>query len=248
MQIIKCTISYDGSGFSGFQIQQNKRTVQGELELALKKMHKGKMIRIQSSGRTDKGVHAMAQVFHFETPFSIQPTSWRNALQTLVPDDIEIGRVQEVSDSFHARYSAVAKEYRYYVLNTPERDLFQRNYAWFSNASYDLEKMQEACQILEGTHDFTTFSSAKSTVKGSKVRTMHKVYCYREGPYICFELRGTGFLQHMVRIIVASLLDVGCGKITVADIRRILQEKDRSEAGLTIPAVGLYLWEVSYPE
>lgn len=248
MQKLKCTIAYDGSGFSGFQIQPNQRTVQGEVEHALKKMHKGENIRIHSSGRTDAGVHAMAQVFHFETPLSIEPAAWRNALQTLVPDDIDIRSIEVVPKAFHARFDAVAKEYRYFVLNTPERDLFQRHYAYFSNAAYAVEQMQQACSVFEGTHDFTSFSSAKSTVKGSKVRTMYQVECFRDEPYICFILRGTGFLQHMVRIMVGALLEVGRGEKTVTDIERILQEKNRIEAGVTIPPEGLYLWEVTYPE
>src|SRR5699024_6864979 len=172
MQKVKCTIAYDGSGFSGYQIQPRKRTVQGEIEKALQKIHKGEAIRIHSSGRTDTGVHAMAQVFHFETDLTIQPDGWYHALQTLFPDDIELKNVEIAESSFHARFDATEKEYRYFVLNSPQRDIFRRHYVYHSSAEYDVRKMQEACKLLEGTHDFTSFSSAKSTVKGSKVRTL----------------------------------------------------------------------------
>src|SRR5699024_1588784 len=122
MQKVKCTIAYDGSGFTGYQIQPNQRTVQGEIEKALQKIHKGQAVRIQSSGRTDTGVHAMAQVFHFETPLTIQPYGWLRALQTLLPNDIEMKDAAIVDNSFHARFDAVEKEYRYVVLNSRERN------------------------------------------------------------------------------------------------------------------------------
>src|SRR5699024_9889122 len=137
-------------------------------------------------------------------------------------------------------------EYRYVVLNSRERDIFRRHYVYHSAATYHMEKMQEACKVFEGTHDFTSFSSAKSTVKGEKTRTLYTVKCERIGEEIQFTIRGNGFLQHMVRIIVGSILEVGRGDLEVADITRILAEKDRREAGVTIPPEGLYLWQVYY--
>lgn len=246
MQKIKCTIAYDGSGFSGYQYQQKGRTVQGEIEKALQKIHKGKAVRIQSSGRTDTGVHALAQVFHFETTLKIQPYGWYRALKTLLPDDVELKNIVPVEHSFHARYDAVEKEYRYFVLNRKHPDIFRRHYVYHSSKVYDVKKMQEACKLFEGTHDFTSFSSAKSTVKGSKIRTLYTVQCERIGEEIQFIIRGNGFLRHMVRIIVGALLEVGHGDLELAELKRILQEKDRQKAGITIPSEGLYLWNVTY--
>src|SRR5699024_755843 len=125
---LKCTISYDGTNFSGYQIQPNKRTVQAEIENILMTMHKGKHVRIYSSGRTDAGVHARAQVIHFETPLEIPMVNWQKALNVQLPDDIFIHSVEHVDESFHARFSAVEKEYKYFVLLSNERDVFLRNY------------------------------------------------------------------------------------------------------------------------
>lgn len=243
---IKCTISYDGTNFSGFQIQPNKRTIQAEIEAALQRMHKGEHIRIQSSGRTDKGVHARWQVIHFETMLDIPPANWKKALNTLLPRDIAIRQVEVVPATFHARFDAIEKEYRYFVLNTDEPDVFKRNYTYFDTAYIDVEKMQEACKIFEGTHDFTSFCSAKATVKGSKVRTLHEVQCKKEEDTIEFILRGNGFLYHMARIIVSVLLDVGKGIINIEDIDQMFARKDREYVGMTIPPEGLYLWNVIY--
>src|SRR5699024_4029805 len=148
-----------------FQIQPNKRTVQGELEQALAKMHKGNGVRIQASGRTDAGVHAVGQVFHFDTERTLPPHKWKRALQCLLPADIQVMLTANAEEDFHAQYSAIEKEYRYFVLNRPEPDIFRRQYIYHSPATYDLEKIQQACRVFAGTHDFTTFASAKSTAK-----------------------------------------------------------------------------------
>ncbi|HLQ95191.1 MAG TPA: tRNA pseudouridine(38-40) synthase TruA [Pseudogracilibacillus sp.] len=246
MQNIKCTIAYDGSTFSGSQIQPQARTVQGEVEKVLKKMHKDKPIRIYPSGRTDAGVHALGQVFHFKTDLTIPETGWHKALQSLLPRDIQIKQVRFVEDTFHARFSALDKEYRYIVLNTEEPDLFRRNFTYHSAFTYDIEKMQAACKVLEGEHDFTSFASTKSTVTGDKIRTIYEISCHRINKEVRFSVRGSGFLQHMVRIIVGTLLDIGCGNIPADELTHILEAKDREKAGITIPPEGLYLWEVNY--
>src|SRR5699024_3608372 len=133
------------------------------------------------------------------------------------------------------------KEYRYFVLNRPEPDIFRRQYIYHSPAKDDLEKIQQAFRIFEGTHDFTTFASAKSTAKGSKVRTLSEVSCNKQGDIIEFVLRGNGFLQHMVRIIVGALLETGTGRRTPNELAEILAKQDRRYAGKTIPSQGLYL-------
>lgn len=248
MEKIKCTISYDGSRFSGFQIQPKKRTVHGELERALKKMHKGTLIRVHASGRTDTGVHAKEQVIHFSSPFKLPEENWKKALNTLLPNDLFVHKADLVPDTFHARYDAMEKEYRYYVLNAKEVDVFQQNYVYQFPYELDITRIQEACTYFEGKHDFTTFSSAKATIKGEKVRTLYDVQCRLEGEHIVFTFRGNGFLYHMVRIIVGVLLDVGQGRLESDAIPTLFSKKDRQEVGATIPPQGLYLWKVLYKE
>src|SRR5690625_938507 len=198
MTKVKCTISYDGTNFSGFQIQPNKRTIQYELEAALQRMHKGEHIRIQSSGRTDKGVHAKRQVIHFETTLEITPANWKKALNVLLPSDIVIRQLDIVPVTFHARYDAIEKEYRYFVLNTSEPDVFRRNYTYFDPYHIDMEKMQAACKRFEGTHDFTSFCSAKVTIKVTKVRTLYEVSYNKHINKIEFVYIGNSFLYYMV--------------------------------------------------
>ncbi|MGY0694048.1 tRNA pseudouridine(38-40) synthase TruA [Virgibacillus sp. FSP13] len=246
MEKIKCVISYDGSNFSGFQIQPKKRTVHGELEKALQKMHKGEHIRIQASGRTDTGVHAKGQTIHFETPFIIPEVNWKRALNTLLPGDLYVNDVEKVSAVFHARYDVIEKEYRYYVWNEKETDVFKRNYAYQFPYTLDIKAIQEACSYLEGEHDFTTFSSAKATTKGSKVRTLYQISCEKRGSEIEFIFRGSGFLYNMVRITVGVLLDIGQGRRSPSDIPYLIEQRDRRLVGETIPAQGLYLWRVRY--
>ncbi|MGP4109096.1 tRNA pseudouridine(38-40) synthase TruA [Virgibacillus sp. L01] len=248
MEKIKCVISYDGTNFSGFQIQPRTRTIQGELEKALTKIHKGEHIRVHASGRTDTGVHAKGQTIHFQTPYTLPIDNWKQALNTLLPVDLNVYQVEVVPDSFHARYDVAEKEYRYYVWNEREKDVFKQNYLYQFPYSLDIQAMREACRYFEGTHDFTTFSSAKATIKGSKIRHMYEVTCNKEGSQIEFIFRGSGFLYNMVRIIIGALLDIGQGRREPSDIIDLLEKKDRRLLGETVPAQGLYLWQVKYEE
>lgn len=241
----KGIISYDGTNFAGFQIQPKQRTIQGEIERALAKMEKCP-VRIYSSGRTDTGVHARGQTFHFESSLTIEKDQWKRALNTLLPDDIYVHSVEKVPQSFHARFDAVEKEYRYFIYTAKERDVFKRNYAYHFPYRLDLTAILKGCCYLEGEHDFTTFSSAKATVKGSRVRTLTKVTCLQKEDKFEFIIRGNGFLYHMVRIIVGVLLDIGVGKLQPKDIPELLAAKDRRLASDTAPPEGLYLWEVFY--
>lgn len=246
MQKIICVVSYDGTLFSGFQIQPGKRTIHGEIERVLKIIHKGKDIRIQASGRTDKGVHARGQVFQFESEFDLPERNWLKALNTLLPADLHITAVKKVPVTFHVRYDAVEKEYRYFVLNDKNYDVFNRNYYYQYPYPLDIKLIQEACAYLQGEHDFTTFSSAKATIKGSKVRTLSQVTCEKKGEKIEFIFRGDGFLYNMARIMVGCLLDIGQGHRKPTDIPELLMKKDRTLLGDTVPPQGLFLWEVVY--
>ncbi|EHL76480.1 MULTISPECIES: tRNA pseudouridine(38-40) synthase TruA [Bacillus] len=242
---MKCVISYDGSGFAGYQIQPAKRTVQSEIESALKVLHKGEAVKVTASGRTDAGVHARGQVIHFDTSLPIPETKWVQVLNSIFPEDIAAIQVEAVDDAFHARFSATGKEYRYRLYTTPHRDPLKRFYAYHFPYSLNIEAMEEAARYLTGTHDFTSFCSAKTEVK-DKVRTIRKIAIVQEGEEIVFQLVGNGFLYNMVRIIVGTLLECGTGKRSPEEIPEILEAKDRSKAGKTVPPEGLYLWNVFY--
>lgn len=246
MRRIQCTFGYDGTFFSGFQAQPKGRTVQEEIERALAKLHKGNSVAITASGRTDAGVHAVGQVMHFDTPLQIPISNWKKAMQTVLPKDIEVYHFSEVHDRFHSRYDVQSKEYRYRVLLRKDPDVFRRHYTYYMPYKVDVEKVKEACQLLIGTHDFTSFSSAKATVKGSKVRTLYQASCEHQGDELVFIFKGTGFLYNMVRILVGTLLEVGNGRLKPHDITRVLVGKNRQLAGKTAPPHGLFLWQVNY--
>jgi len=245
MTRIKCTISYDGTGYAGFQSQPNQRTVQGVLEQALKKFHKGTAVKVHGAGRTDAGVHAKGQVFHFETDYELPEKNWEKALNTLLPEDVYIHEVKRKPEDFHARYHAVEKEYHYFV-STGTYDVFKRNYAFHVRYALDMEALQAACDKLIGTHDFTTFSSAKATVKGTKVRSLYEASFTQQDDTLEFVFRGSGFLYNMVRIMVGVLLDVARGKYTPDIIDEMLDKKDHQMHRKTAPPQGLYLWKVGY--
>jgi tRNA pseudouridine38-40 synthase len=245
MQRYKCVISYVGTGFSGYQVQPNKRTVQSEIEAALMKLHKGKHIRIFASGRTDAGVHAKGQVIHFDSPLGIPLEKWTIALNSLLPNDVSVLQVEKTSDEFHARFDVVAKEYRYYLLLSSIRDPFQQNFAYQFKYPLNYTDIVTASRLLIGTHDFTSFCSAKTEIE-DRVRTIHEIDIFEENGLLVFRFVGNGFLYNMVRILVGTLLEVGTGERDPYSIPDIIAMKDRTLAGKTAPGHGLYLWEVFY--
>ncbi|UOQ83943.1 tRNA pseudouridine(38-40) synthase TruA [Gracilibacillus salinarum] len=244
---LKAIIQYDGTNFSGYQIQPNGRTVQGKLEAVLAKMHKGEHIRVTASGRTDQGVHAVGQTIHFDTSLTIPVANWLKALNTMLPDDIEVKDIAEASADFHARFDVREKEYRYVILNTNERDLFKRHYCHHVPQPLQLERMQQAAKYLVGTHDFSSFCAANNNVKGDKIRTITGISIEQDAAnQIIIKVRGTGFLYNMVRIITGTLLEVGLGDREPENVEEIISSLDRSKAGKTAPPQGLYLWDVDY--
>lgn len=245
MERLKCIISYDGSHFSGYQIQPNARTVQLELENTLQKIHKGQVTKVFASGRTDATVHAVGQVIHFDSPFQLSVESWKKALNSLLPDDIRVLEVGKVEDNFHARFDVVKKEYRYKVLISPEKDVFKRQYSYHFPYPLDIKLINEGMQYLVGTHDFTSFCSAKTEVE-DKIRTIIELDCIAKEEELIFRFVGNGFLYNMVRILVGTLLDVGQKKVKPSEVKHILEQKNRAFAGKTAPGHGLYLWEVYY--
>ncbi|WP_232713587.1 tRNA pseudouridine(38-40) synthase TruA [Bacillus xiapuensis] len=242
---VKCKVAYDGALFSGYQIQPSGRTVQEELEKALQKLHKGETVKVTASGRTDAGVHAVGQVIHFDTALSIPMERWPAAMNSLLPSDIAIMEAEKAPASFHARYSASGKEYRYKVYQEKQRNPFKRAYAHHFPFELDLQAMEQAAAHLMGTHDFTSFCSAKTEVQ-DKVRQVRDIIIQQNGTEIELRFVGNGFLYNMVRIMTGTLLEAGRGKIPPGAVKDILAARDRALAGKTAPAEGLYLWRVFY--
>lgn len=245
----KATIAYDGTDYSGFQIQSNGRTIQGKIEAVLKKINKNEFVRIHPSGRTDAGVHAAGMVFHFDFPASIPEKGIFKAMNVLLPADISLLHLKPVEAEFHARYHALAKTYTYRVHNHEIRDPFTQRFALNHPYEMDEARVQEAVQLFLGTHDFTSFCSAKTVIE-NKVRTIYEstVEVDRDTNEWLFTFTGDGFLYNMVRIMVGTLIEVADGRLAVNTISEMFDAKDRSRSGKTIAANGLRLEKVYYDE
>lgn len=248
------TVSFDGTGYYGFQSQPGGNTIQDVIEAALNGLT-GEIIKIIGSGRTDAGVHARGQVFNFLTESAIPLERWGMALNGRLPKDIVILETREVPLGFHSRRSAKRKTYRYSMNGNQYPDVFQRYYQFHHPGKLDVEAMQQGLQYLIGTHDFTSFASRHST-KPSHVRTIYEAHLEvdhtnsrpgtRDQGIIQMFITGSGFLQHMVRIIMGTLLQVGEGKRSPEDMLHILKARDRGQAGPTAVSHGLMLWQVDY--
>ena len=247
MKRILIRIEYDGSGFNGYQKQPNARTVQGELERALSVMHKAESWPCTSSGRTDTGVHGVRQPVHFDSSLSIPEKRWPMALNSLLPDDIQVLEAEEVDASFHARYDTVGKVYRYRVDTVKRQTVFRRAFAAHFPGNMNIEAMREAAKHLEGTHDFTSLSSPKTDVK-DKVRTLFAVSLEEREDGFDVVFAGSGFLYQMVRILMGTLIKVGSGDWSPDVIPALIEKQDRHAAGPTAPGHGLYLEDVFYTE
>lgn len=246
MTRVKAVVSYDGTNFAGYQSQPGMRTVQSEIDKALVKIHKKIPVHSVASGRTDAGVHANGQVIHFDTSLALPLDRWQMALNVLLPTDIRIVGAEFVDEHFHARYSAKGKTYSYRWSYSNVHSPFERNFSvHLGNLRPDVERMQEAARHLIGTHDFTSYCSAK-TATSNKVRTVRQLTCEKQGDYLVMTIEGDGFLYNMVRTIAGMLLAVGRGWNSPEDVKRILELCDRNEAGKTAPAHGLYLESVTY--
>lgn len=244
----KMTVAYDGHLFHGFQYQPHQRTVQGTIETALYKMTKGKTVIVEGSGRTDAGVHALGQVIHFDYPGKkIPPERMICALNSMMPLDIIFKNCAVVDEKFHVRYSAKGKWYRYCVSLDRFVDPFKRFYTGHYPYPVNIEKMKKAATDLLGTHDFTSFAASGGQIR-NKVRTMYYVNVAKneQSNEIVFDFICSGFLYNMVRILVATLLEIGRGKRPVNDIPRVISAKDREQVRETAPASGLFLYRVFY--
>lgn len=244
MTKIKLTFGYDGSDFHGFARQEGLRTVQGTIETVMSRVLHQKM-EVFGSGRTDAGVHARAQVIHWTQDAGPPAANYPYLLRRSLPRDILPIRAEEVSDDFHARYGTVQKTYRYSIQRGNLEELFTHRYAWHVRKPLNVNDMRIAAQLFVGEHDFTSFCAPTSQAR-SRVRTIHDLSFFERDAYLDIFCTGNGFLQHMVRIIVGTLVDVGTGKFSPAHVQWMLAERDRRVAGLTAPAHGLCLWSVEY--
>ncbi|WP_353421702.1 tRNA pseudouridine(38-40) synthase TruA [Staphylococcus delphini] len=242
MQRVLVKISYNGAQFLGFQIQNQGRTVQGYFEKILKRMHQ-QHVRIHPSSRTDRGVHAKAQYFHFDTHLNITPERWQHAMNSALPDDIYVHDVSFIDQDFHCRYDCVGKRYRYSIYQADHRNPFWSQLKTFEPKALDIEAMQRAAKYFVGTHNFTTFCSQKTEVE-SKERTIYESRIEQTEDGIDFVITGSGFLYNMVRVIMAYLLEVGKGKRSADDVPNLLAQQDRNLVPHIAPAEGLYLEKI----
>jgi len=238
-------IEYDGSGFAGWQSQPTVRTVQQVLESALGAVA-AEPVSLVAAGRTDAGVHARAQVAHFDTHAERSPRGWILGANTEAPPDVALSWVQPVPAHFHARYSATARVYRYLILNRTARSaLYAARAAWVTR-TLDARAMAEAAELLVGEHDFSAFRSSECQAK-SPVRRLTRLAVERRGDWIVIEAVANAFLHHMVRNLAGLLIAVGKGDERPGWARTVLEGRDRTRAAATAPAAGLCLWEVLYP-
>lgn len=242
----KAIIAYDGTLFHGFQRQHTGRTVQAELEKTLSKMA-SQPITVHGSGRTDAKVHAWGQVIHFDYPQERPLEKMRFGLDTQTPEDIAVRSVEQVDESFHARYLVKEKIYEFHVQIGKPRSPFRRYYASYYPYPLDITKIERALPDLLGTHDFSAFCASGSSVD-DKIRTIYEanVRLDEEQQELIFTFRGDGFLYKMIRILVGTLLKIGNGRMDETSIPAIIASKDRNQAGPTAHPEGLYLKEVRY--
>jgi len=249
MRNLKLTLAYDGTDFKGWQVQPDAPTIQATLAFAIGRIT-GENVLPQGSGRTDAGVHALAQVASFTTNSVIPAANLVIALNDTLPPAIRILDVQEVPPDFHARKSARAKTYRYRMYRNSICLPFLARYVWHYPYPLNEEEMRTAASLIEGEHDFTSFAAVDpergSGDQGSNVRRVFSSMWRRDGDELIYEVRGNGFLHHMVRNLIGTFLLVGKGTLKPEDVVGILQAKNRSAAGATAPASGLYLVAVEY--
>lgn len=249
MRNIKLVLAYDGTEFAGWQIQPDAATIQGTLAEAIERLTQERVLA-QGSGRTDAGVHALAQVATFATASSVPTENFAKALNGMLPPAVRVLQVSEVPAWFHARKSATGKTYRYRMHRGAICSPFLARYVWHFPYPLDEPAMSEAAGMVTGEHDFTSFAAADPErgrdEEVSNVRTISASEWKREGEEFVYTVHGSGFLHHMVRNLVGTFLLVGKGTVTPSAIREILEARNRSAAGATAPANGLYLVRVDY--
>lgn len=242
---IRLTIAYDGTEFSGWQVQNNARTVQGDIEEALRRMH-GHPVRIQGAGRTDSGVHASGQVGNFFSDLdSIEASRWHIALNSYLPPDVRALASREAAEEFNAKNSARKRVYRYFLYTASVGLPHLRLYCWKIRWRPDLRLLNALASVFLGEHDFTTFAAAGDASR-SKVRRVDTACFFPEGPFICFKVAASSFVWKMVRSMLGTILEYGQKALPPAALADALKARDRSQAGMSAPARGLFLERVIY--
>jgi tRNA pseudouridine38-40 synthase len=244
MRNIRLLIEYDGTGYAGWQVQSRAPTVQGKLIEGIKKLT-GEDVALIGAARTDAGVHAMGQVANFKTPSGIPLGEIIDGLNSILPADIVIKSAVEVPLEFDSRRDAKSKTYLYRVLNRQRRSPLAMRYSWLVKEPLDIELMKRGASLFLGKKDFTSFRATGSDAPHS-VRAVTSFRVEKGGDVIEFEVGGTAFLRHMVRIMVATLVSLGMGKLALDDVTSIIEAKDRTRAPVTAPPGGLFLKEVEY--
>lgn len=242
---VKCVIQYDGTNYNGSQVQPGLPTINGELQKALKKIHK-KDIIVTSSGRTDAHVHALAQVIHFDSDLDLKANNYLHALNCLLPKDIRVIDATIENEEFHARFNSHDKEY-IYKLNMGPYSMFERNYIYQFGKKLDVEAMREAAQLFLGTHDFRNFCTTTKDETNTYVRNLFIFEITQDKDIITFKVRGNGFLRYMVRMMIGTLIKIGLHKINKdVIIEKLDVENCHQKCPYKAPAEGLYLNEVKY--
>jgi tRNA pseudouridine38-40 synthase len=247
MRTLCLTMQYAGTAYAGWQRQRGARTVQGEVEAALARLTGEEGLAIHGAGRTDAGVHAREQAAHFVTASALPADRIRAALNHFLPWDIRVMDVREMPPGFHARRSALSKEYRYRIWRGETMPPFLHPYALLMRRPLDLAAVREGAGLLVGTHDFAALRSTGSSAETS-VRTITSSEWLEDGAELVYAVEADGFLYRMVRCIVGTLLEVGRGRRSPGAVAAMLAAPDRSLAGPVVPARGLHLWRIVYPE
>lgn len=246
MRRIRTIIAYDGTNYVGWQTQPNGVAVQEKIEQAIYEVT-GERTSLQGSGRTDSGVHARAQVAHFDTEARMAADKFAIALNTHLSEDIRVLYSEEADPAFHARFSAKEKQYRYFVQTGAHADVFARKYAIHAYMPLNLDVMNDAAALVVGSHDFSAFMSTGREVE-SAVRTVSLSRWEKQGRFLVYTVQGNGFLYNMVRILVGTMLGMGSGRIAADSMQKALVSLSRQDAGPTAPPHGLVLWRVKYPD
>ncbi len=247
MRTLKIVLQYDGTAYAGWQRQDNGLSVQALLEDALEPIE-GSRVVVHGAGRTDAGVHALGQVATVTLAVAMEPPALARALNAILPRDIRVVAAEEAEPGFHARFSATGKVYEYRIVNAPLVSPFLHKYVWHVVQPIDLGMVREASALLVGKHDFAAFQGARAKVISTE-RTVSKIEWEDAGRSdlpLVMRIEGNGFLRHMVRIVVGTLVDVGVGRWPPSHVTEILAARDRTQAGPTAPAQGLYLVRVNY--
>lgn len=244
LRTVRLTLGFNGTRYEGWQSQRNGRTIQEVFEKYLSKILSEK-IAVVGSSRTDSGVHAKGFVAHFVTESKLSDSKIKEALNFYLPEDIVVFEAKTARPGFHARFNAKSKIYQYDIWNGPTRPLFEAPFVVWYRGPLDISSMKKAARFLVGKHDFRAFKDSGDEVDNT-VRTLKKILIQKKGPLLRFTVQGNGFLTHMVRILVGTLLEVGRGRKAPQDLRRILLSKNRTLAGPTVKAQGLMLIKVLY--